>query len=217
MTHPRQAAAMDRLLAAPQGPAREGAWAEFVAAYSRLLLYVAGQAGGGHDQVMDRYAYLLHELRRDDLRRLRSYAQDGRSQVSTWLVVVARRLCLDHHRQRYGRTGAGTVETRRHRRELADLLTGDAELELMPMDESGGPELTLRRQELARSLRAALATLPTEDRLLLRLRFQDELPVAEIAPLLKLPTIFHVYRRLNATLDRLRATLRQSGIEDAAP
>jgi DNA-directed RNA polymerase specialized sigma24 family protein len=49
---------------------------------------------------MDGYAYVLEALRSDDYRRLRAYAADGRSKFSTWLVVVARRLCLDLHLRR---------------------------------------------------------------------------------------------------------------------
>jgi hypothetical protein len=64
---------------------------------------VASSLGGDQDAVMDRYTDVLEQLRRNDCQRLRGYASDRRSKFTTWLVVVARRLCLDQHRQRYGR------------------------------------------------------------------------------------------------------------------
>jgi DNA-directed RNA polymerase specialized sigma subunit len=53
-----------------------------------------------------------------------------------------------------------------------------------------------------------------EDRLLLKLRFDDGLSAPEIARLLGFPTPFHVYRRLNALYARLRGGLRERGIEE---
>jgi DNA-directed RNA polymerase specialized sigma subunit len=52
---------------------------------------------------------------------------------------------------------------------------------------------------------------------LLKLRFEDDLPVAEIAENLGLPTRFHVYRRLSSVLEKLRLELRRSGITDPVP
>jgi len=99
-------AALSRLLAEPNTEARDEAWAEFVRQHSRLLLHVARSFGGDHDAAMDRYTYVLEQLRQDDLRRLRTYSADGRSEFSTWLVVVAQRLCMDYYRAKYGRLRA---------------------------------------------------------------------------------------------------------------
>ena len=55
------------------------------------------------------------------------------------------------------------------------------------------------------------------DRLLIKLRFDDDLSAREIAGLVGLPTPFHVYRRLNALLGQLRRVLRQRGIHEAEP
>ena len=81
----------------------EPAWAAFLSKHSGLLLHVARSLGGDDDAAMDRYAFMLDALRRDGCLRLRGYVADGRSQFSTWLIVVARRLCLDEYRHRYGR------------------------------------------------------------------------------------------------------------------
>jgi DNA-directed RNA polymerase specialized sigma subunit len=51
----------------------------------------------------------------------------------------------------------------------------------------------------------------------LRLRFDDELSAQEIAHLLGFSSAFHVYRRVNALLARLRRSLEAQGIESALP
>jgi RNA polymerase sigma factor (sigma-70 family) len=212
-------AVLERLLCATDSADAERAWAEFLEEHSRLLLHVARVQGGSHDAVMDRYAWVLEQLRRDGCRRLRGYVADGRGRFTTWLVVVARRLCLDHARSRYGRGGADAEgpSGRELRRRLEDMDGAELDLDVLP--ESGGrsPEDDLRSAELRGALLAALERLPAGDRLVLRLRFQDEVPVAEMARVLSLPSVFHVYRRVNGILDRLRTALRTAGVEDAAP
>ena len=94
MHHASPAVLVD-LLSASNASDVERAWAAFAAEYSALLLHVARSLDADHDAAMDRYLYILEALRRDDCRRLRQYASDGRGKFTTWLMVVARRLCLD--------------------------------------------------------------------------------------------------------------------------
>ena len=65
-----------RLLTAGSGPDADEAWAAFLAAYSPLLLRIAAAFAPGYDSALDRYAYMLDELRRNDCRRLRAYAAE---------------------------------------------------------------------------------------------------------------------------------------------
>jgi RNA polymerase sigma factor (sigma-70 family) len=203
-------------LLTPEAPSADHEpWAEFVRLYSRLLLHVARSLGGGHDIAMDRYTFILEQLRRDGYRRLRHFIADGRSEFSTWLVVVAQRLCLDHHRQRYGRPraplrdGPADEEEWRARRRLVDLVTVEIDLEALRDGSSPGPEEDLDASEAHRMLVSALARLTPRDRLLVRLRFEDELPMPEIARVLGFPTRFHAYRRLAAALAALRRDLER--------
>jgi len=92
-----------QLLRAEDAPGREAAWSGLIARYNALLLHVARTVAVNREDAMDAYALVLGELRADDFRRLRSYAGDGRSKFTTWLVVVVQRICLDFVRQRYGR------------------------------------------------------------------------------------------------------------------
>lgn len=207
---------LERLLLAKPGPPRERAWADFLEEYSRLILHVARSLGGSHDAAMDRYAYVLERLRSDDFRRLRDYGADGRGAFTTWLVVVVRRCCLDQARSRYGRQRGGTAEAHRQRRELADLIAAEVDADLLPAADSN-PEVATRTSDLKDNLSAAIGKLEPADRLLLRLRFHDEVPVAEIARLCSFASVFHVYRRLNGLYAELRESLSEMGVQDAAP
>jgi RNA polymerase sigma factor (sigma-70 family) len=202
-------------------PSAEEAWADFVAAHSKLILYVARSLGGGHDAVMDRYACILEQLRADNYRRLRTYSADGRSEFSTWLVVVAQRICLDHRRARYGRFRAAEGDSASHkeeraaRRRLVDLIGVEVDLSFIGDTRSDSPEDTVRVADLYHALQAALSHLEPQDRLLIKLRFEDELPMPEIARSLRFPTRFHAYRELTRVLADLRRALVDCGVRDA--
>lgn len=213
---------LSRLLEAVDERARDSAWTVFVAEYSRLLLHVTRQLTSDYDSAMDAYAFVLEKLREHDLRRLRGYAADGRGKFTTWLVVVSRRLCLDFHRQRYGRAapsdGAGAVDdVRAARRRLVDLALSNVDDALVSSASDADPDGELRRRELERALDVVLAELPPPDRLLITLRFHDGLSGAEIASLLPFASPFHVYRRLNHVLAELRRRLVRLGVQSPVP
>ena len=200
-----------RLLAASAAD-RDDAWAHFLRAVSAPLLRVARSLGGDHDAVMDRYAFMLDQLRADDCRKLRAYERPGAGDFTLWLLVVARRLCLDHYRTRYGRpretpasSTAGGVD-RRARRRLVDLVGEDVDPAAIASREEA-PDQAVLRGERRRALEAALGELDPRDRLLVRLRFAEELSAREIGELMRFPTVFHVYRRLDAVLRILRDSL----------
>lgn len=213
---------LTRLLAAGSGPAAEAAWASFLAVYSGLLLRVARAFWPGYDGALDGYAYMLEELRRNDCQRLRKYAADGRGRFSTWLAVVARRLCLDQYRRRYGRfrgdpaRSEGIQAARMTRRRLMEL-SGPIE-DLTCLADPALPDPAEQLDERARSsaLHGAVALLPPADQLLLRLRFEEELTARQIAGLLGLPTPFHVYRRLDAVCATLRTRLAPAEVSRPA-
>jgi len=177
--------------------------------------------GRDYDATMDAYAYVVDQLRRDDFQRLRAYVSDERSKFTTWLVVVARRLCLDHLRERYERpTDAGPRGRASHvvRRQLVNLLAEELDASsLRAHATADNPDAQLRADELSRALTAALGALEPRDRLLLKLRFEDGLPAREIGRIMGFATPFHVYRRLKAVLGRLRVALRGRGIESPEP
>jgi RNA polymerase sigma factor (sigma-70 family) len=206
---------LSRLLRPADANAREAAWAAFLETHSRLLLSVCRTMGRDHDRAMDAYTFLLDQLRRDDFHRLRGYLADGRGKFTTWLVVVARRLCLDFARQRYGRVREHTSsEAAATRRRLVDLVSEDVEAAGAGSDPAPGPDQAVLDSERADAVSAVLGALAPRDRLLLKLRFDDDLPAREIARVMGFPTPFHVYRRVNALLAELRAALARRGLEE---
>lgn len=216
--HPRE---LQNLLKAESPSAFEDAWEMFVARHHRLLLHVARKVMPARESAVDAYAYVLERLRRENCRALRAYSPDGRSQFTTWLVVVARRTCVDFYRQKYGRprgVAQSQVEMmqRAARHRLATFTGVDEALEQVA-DHNLGPESVLRNGQLHEALEAAVAALSADDQLLLRLRFNDDLPAQRIASVMSFPSPFHVYRRLKNVCAELRRRLVQRGIEDSKP
>jgi len=196
-----------RLLDSATTRDRDAAWEAFVASHSRLLLHVARSTTRGHDAAMDAYAFILERLSADGCHRLRAFERVGRASFTTWLVVVARRLCIDFERQRYGRTRDGAArdgDARRARRRLADLSAEEIDVAAIADLSSDGPDAEMDAAAWRHALTQALGELEPRDRLLVALRFEDGLTAERIATTLALPTPFHVYRRLNHVLAQLR-------------
>jgi RNA polymerase sigma factor (sigma-70 family) len=200
---------LDRLLRAADSAAREEAWADLVGGHNRLLLKVASARSRGYDETMDRYAYVLEKLREQDYRRLRTF-EPALSRFTTWLVAVARRLCTDFDRERYGRFTSAENPERVVRRSLVDLVAAQIDDERL-----GAPDDIAEAGILAerdRLVGEVLAELPPDDRLLLKLRYEDGLSVLESRGVLGLPTVFHVYRRLRSLHAGLRQKLARRGV-----
>lgn len=211
---------LTRLRLASEGAERENAWAAFIAEYSDVVLRACRAIMHDHDGTMDAYAHVLQALRANDCNRLRAYTPSGNSRFETWLLVVSRRLALDHYRRRYGRPrSVDTARRAEHarRRDLVECVSAELDADQIPDPSQHDADERLRRAELNHAIRAALQQLPPADRLLLALRFVDERPIREIARALALPTVFHVYRRLGAVLRELRRALMRRGIEDPLP
>lgn len=195
---------LTELLSAPNAMVRSHAWDQLITRHSRLVLHVARSLGGGHDRVMDRYAYILEHLQEDDCRRLRAFRADGPAQFSTWLAVVARRLCYDQHRESFGRQRGEPDLDDRHRHALGDLSRLEGEASLAALPAAVNLESEFESAERSSALAAAVERLEPADRLILHLRFTDELSALEISRIIGAPTPFHVYRRINRILAMLR-------------
>lgn len=85
---------------------------------------------------------------------------DGRADVVTWLIAIARNRLVDHHR-RHGR------DARRHDRLIRE-----------HRDPTDAP---WRAAEAREAVAAALAQLPPDQRLVLLFRYLDDLSVREVA------------------------------------
>ncbi|MGE3930356.1 MAG: sigma-70 family RNA polymerase sigma factor [Hyphomonadaceae bacterium] len=109
----------------------------------------------------------------------------SRAKASTWLFVIARNCWID--------------KLRREKVELAYKVNLDA-----PQDSSEAPDENVVRLEAQEKIGAALATLPVEQREVVRLSFFEDKPHAEIAATLRLP-LGTVKSRLRLALMKLRA------------
>lgn len=190
-------------------------WARFVQSYTPLLMHVVRISSRDHDEAMDAYLFILERLQENDFRRLRAFSQKDGTAFTTWLCVVAKRLCIDRHRTLYGRlrvTGGGRANhTAIVRQHIVDL---DGQLEkpdLIPDEDSENASAALERSELERGLRSARATLSPSDRLLLDLRFERNMSGRQIAQALNYPTPYHAYRRLGFVLRELKDRLEKRG------
>lgn len=206
------------LLRAQDATQSDHAWDAFLSSYGHLLLRTAQYTHRDHDAAMDAYAYVLEHLRQDDFKRLRAFKGRGEDHLSRWLVVVARRLCLDFRRQRYGRNRDSTPDTdRQARRRLVDEVWDARDPAELPGSSNSNPEWQLRNQECQEALAEVLEQLDPRDQLLLALRFENGLSARQIAGIMHWPSTFHVYRRLNKLLPDLRSRLRERGVQDPNP
>jgi RNA polymerase sigma factor (sigma-70 family) len=209
--------ALDQLLAASDSVVREAAWDELIAKHTRLLLAVARSFGGDRDDAMERYAYILEKLFESDFRRLRTFDAESGASFSTWLTVTSRRLCLDHHRNRYGRQRPTLNDKndlqRVVRRRILDSVSSEVDADSLSDSANISGDVKAVIDERDAALRRELVQLAPRDRLLLALRFEDDLSASQISRILGLPTPFNVYRRLNSVLGRLRAALEARGID----
>jgi RNA polymerase sigma factor (sigma-70 family) len=209
---------LSQILDMPAGSEPERAWDAFLSSFGDLLLKTAAYAHRGHDPAMDAYAFILEKLREDDFRRLRKFSGGDGDAFKRWLVVVARRLCSDLRRQKYGRVRLATPEVDREvRRRLVDEIWDVKEPSELPAGVTADPEWELRLRERRAALKAVVEDLDSRDRLLLAFRFEDGLSARRIAELMDFSTPFHVYRRLNRVLAALREELRSMGVEGPGP
>ena len=207
-----------RSLLEPASPEeQERAWARFLEVYSGLILRAARRLDATYDRTMDRYAYVLDQLRADDFRRLRRFRARGSASFTAWLAVVACRLCLDQRRSQYGRTPRtarpNCLDARAARRRLVDLVGDWVESAELADAEAPDPEARLLAGERRRKLDAALAGLDDRGRLLLKLRFGHGCTAREIAELMGCPNQFCVFRELDRVLRRIRCALLEAGVE----
>jgi RNA polymerase sigma factor (sigma-70 family) len=209
---------LGELLRTSDSVEREAAWEELISRHTRLLLAVARSFRGGHDETMERYAYILGKLRESDFHRLRTFDATAGASFSTWLAAAARRLCLDYHRSLYGRQRPTFVTDRSEalrtvRRSLVDSLGAEIDADLLPDSVAVPADAQAVLAERNALLAAELSRLVPRERLMLALRFQDGLSASRMAGIVGLPTAFHVYRQLNNILTRLRTALTARGLD----
>jgi RNA polymerase sigma factor (sigma-70 family) len=92
----------------------------------------------------------------------------------------------------------------------ADPSSPDGDIELP--DRAPDPETLSARRESLAVLRKAMADLPPQQRLLLRLRYEQELSLEQIAHLTQLASPLAVQRNIQKALSTIRQRLITEGI-----
>lgn len=249
----------------------DGAWVEFLELYSSVLYQTARACTKDEDAASDCYLHICERLARSGFRRLRKFKTEGSASFTTWLRVVARNLCFDWHRSRFGRPrlfksmqGLSALELEVYNSRIVDrssqqetlhrvqsrfpyvsvsevheieerlesslssrqqwmlgmarrpeysttvaVLSGEDEPGTVDLaDQTPNQEIQIADREQQVRLQKSVDALPPRERLLLQLRFEQDLSLEEIARLWGLERAQNVHRMLATVLRKLRRTLR---------
>jgi RNA polymerase sigma factor (sigma-70 family) len=139
---------------------------------------------------------------------------EGRSSLSTYLTVVVTRMLIDWRRATEGRRrpAADGTPARPRPRHVSDAYLTNVGTFVDPLDEH-------ERRQISRQVRLAIAgalrRLPQEDRRLIALRYGRRLTVRALAVMLRSdPKV--LYRRCDAALRQMRASLEKDGVTPAS-
>lgn len=124
----------------------------------------------------------------------RGYQYDGQSKFETWLFSIARHLVIDWQRQKKAQSLDSLLEP-----EIG------APVEFADSENPSPLSLVLTREE-ASVVQTSLARVPVIHREVLLLRFQEDMPLADIASVLGVP-LATVKSRLYRGLENLRSLL----------
>jgi RNA polymerase sigma-70 factor, ECF subfamily len=145
----------------------QAAWETIVRQHWRKVFNVAYKFVGKHDEAED----LTQDIFLKIFKALDTF--DRRANFQTWIISIARNLCIDHYRS-----------IRKERETIArEVDAGD----LTPVSAEIGPEGALERSDLRALLQRALERLPMALRTAVVLRDLQELSYQEIADQLDLP------------------------------
>jgi RNA polymerase sigma-70 factor, ECF subfamily len=145
----------------------QAAWETIVRQHWRKVFNVAYKFVGKHDEAED----LAQDIFLKIFKALDTF--DRRANFQTWIISIARNLCIDHYRS-----------VRKERETIAREVDAG---ELTPVSAEIGPEVALERSDLRALLQRALERLPVALRTAVVLRDLQELSYQEIADQLDLP------------------------------
>lgn len=236
------------------------AWVEFLDCYSQHIMNAVCQFEFEQDRIDECFLYVCEKLNDDGFRRLLQFNPRGPARFRTWLGAVVFNLCVDWHRQEFGRVRmvpaiaalpafdqavyhlvveqgvdkegcyqqlhADIPELTRdmvarsaarvislltprqrwqigvqHRRRLRSMGETPDRLSEEVRDPAADPEAEVQKQQDVDALRRAVDRLPSDQRLLLHLRFQQGLSLKKIAQLRRLGDSARAWRHLQAAID----------------
>ncbi len=259
------------LLERLRSPRAQAEWEQFLLQYSSVLYQSVFTFTRDEDEASDCFVHICEQLVRNRFRRLLQFKIDGAASFTTWLRVVARNLCYDWHRKKYGRLRPfksvqnltalelevyrwryergltreetwqrlsaawptlaidelSEIESRienslnprqrwllssRRQREFSALIF-DPEEEIWEkaanaVDTGPSPETIVGDSQQRARLYESVRLLPSIERLIVHLRFEEELSLEEIANLTGFGDAQKVHRRIAAILQNLREAMK---------
>lgn len=181
------------------------AWREFLVAFGPVLQQVARLQESDTDAAADCFLFVCEHLAQDRFRRLRQFRPGGPASFPTWLRSVARNLCIDWHRKTRGRVREGAYPAKFRMEMLA--VEDIAEQLRDPHPDPEAHAAGLQREAV---LQKAVLRLPAADQLLIRLRFEQELTLHQIAQLTGTKDAQTVDRRLRQILESMRQNFQSA-------
>lgn len=159
------------------------------------------------------YVYVLGKLMENNYAVINAF--QGRSTFKTYLFSVTTRLAIDFYRHRYGKTSKKSnpdqPDSKKNRLKTVSII--DAE---NLSDDERLDETVINREDkevkkrLEGILKSHLSDLSPEDRLLLKMKYEDNFKVSEIAELLKLDQK-KTYRKINRILSDFKEEFLKKG------
>ncbi len=170
------------------------AWEKFVekytsVIYSSILTVLKSCAQPPNDlDSQDIYHHILISLLEDDYKKLKQFEGRNKAKLSTWLGVVATRMTLNCVMKK------SSLVTIDEQKKPMHLLPG----------ESGNYQAHLERKERYDRVEELIRTkLKPREKLFLRLFFEKELPISEIAAIMDL-SANNVYVLKNRILEKIK-------------
>jgi RNA polymerase sigma-70 factor (ECF subfamily) len=172
----------------------EGAFRRLVEKYQRAVYNIAWRMVRNEEDAWD----LVQEIFLRVYRGLASY--DQKRPFSTWLYRVASNLCIDHLRRR--RLQTVSIHPREEGRERSE--------DLALADPGPLPDRLHEIHRLAERVDALLERLSPMYRVILHLRYREQLSYEELAEVLEIP-LGTVKARLHRAHETLRRLLQGEG------
>ena len=161
------------------------------------------------------YVYVLDKLMENNYARVKAF--QGRSTFKTYLVSITTRLAIDFYRHRYGKTSKKAADDlsvpKKNPLKIVPLKDQEAVPDKKSLEEVVvDKEVNDTQQRLKALVRSQLADLSPEDRLLLKMKYEDDFKVSEIAKILKQDQK-KTYRKIHALLATFRERISKEGID----
>jgi RNA polymerase sigma factor (sigma-70 family) len=160
------------------------------------------------------YVYVLDKIMEKNYAVINAF--QGRSTFKTYLVSITNRLAIDFYRHRYGRTSTKSNPEQPSPKKNRLKTVSAIDLENLS-DEGHLDETVIQREDqeakkrLVGIVKAQLSELSPEDRLLLKMKYEDNFKISEIAEILKLDQK-KTYRKINKILSDLKEEFLKKGL-----